>query len=412
MPVSEAAVQRRTLRVLVTSQVLGGIGVGAGISVVGLLAYDLSGTESLSGIPTTATTLGAAVAALLIARLAASHGRRPGLATGYATGALGTALAITAAITETFGLLVIAAAAIGFANAANLQARYAAADLALPEHRARALSTVVWATTVGAVTGPNLTGVGGELATMLGLPVLAGAYLFSFASFTTAALVQFVLLRPDPLVYARAAAQLPAVTGKGALREGLATIRAHPRAVTGLYAIAAAHAVMIGVMVMSPVHMEHHGAQLSLVGFTISLHIGGMYAFSPLVGWLADRLGREPVLVLGIVQLFGASLLAATADPTGAVLFGLGMILLGTGWSCCLIAGSTLITDEVAAEARATAQGTSDLVMNLAGALGGTLAGVVLATADFPTLAFGAVLLLVPASWQLARTRRLPTPVG
>ena len=415
MSETTATLQRRTLRVLVTSQILGGVGVGAGFAVVGLLAYELSGTESLSGVPSTASTLGAAAAALAIARIAVARGRRPGLATGYAVGASGAALAVLAAVLEVFALHVVAALAIGWANAANLQARYAATDLATPDHRARSLSTIVWATTVGAVLGPNLTGPGAWVAGHLGLPALAGAYVFAFASFAGAALVQVVLLRPDPLVHARglAAAESPTPTA-GALRSGLASIRSRPAALTGLYAIAAGHAVMLGVMVMTPVHMEHHGATLQLVGVTISLHIAGMYAFSPVVGWAADRFGREAVLGAGVVQLVAASLLAALGDASGSAPFTLGLVLLGTGWSCSLIAGSALLTDAVPVGERAAAQGASDLVMNLAGAVGGTLAGVVLALADFPALAFGALLLIVPAGWRLVTggARTAPAPPG
>ncbi|MFW5933720.1 MAG: MFS transporter, partial [Actinomycetota bacterium] len=199
--------QRRSVRVLVSSQVLGGVGVGAGIAVISLLAYELTDTASLSGVPPTAMTIGAAAAALVIARIAVSAGRRPGLVTGYLVGAAGAALAVAAALIGSFALHVVASLCFGWATAANLQARYAATDLATDDRRASALSTVVWATTLGAVLGPNLTGVGSEVAAWLGLPDLAGPYVFSFVSFTSAALVQAVGLRPDPLVVARQAAR-------------------------------------------------------------------------------------------------------------------------------------------------------------------------------------------------------------
>jgi MFS family permease len=400
--------QRRTVRVLVVSQVLGGVGVGSGVAVVGLLAYELSGTASLSGVSATASTLGAAFAAIVIARLSVSRGRRPGLVTGYLVGAVGAAVAIVAAVLGVFWLHVLASAAFGWASASNLQARYAATDLAQPANRARSLSNIVWATTVGAVLGPNLTGPGGSLAAALLLPPLAGAYLFSLASFLAAAAVQFALLRPDPLHVVRAHAAVPAVatTGWDTIRAAVVTIRSIPEATVAVLAITAAHAVMVGIMVMTPVHMEHYGAALNLVGLTISLHIAGMYALSPLMGTLADRFGRRKVVLFGLIQLATAALLAATGDPTGSVLFQGGLILLGTGWSACLIAGSAWLTDAVPVEDRPGVQGTSDLAMNLAGAVGGTLAGIVLAVAGYPALAFGALVLLVPAAigaWRLER---------
>ncbi len=403
----QVTLQRRTMRVLVTSQVLGGIGVGAGISVVGLLAYELSGEEALSGISATAGVLGAAGAALVIARIAVARGRRPSLAAGYLVGAVGAALAIVAAVLDTFPLHVVASIAFGWSNAANLQSRFAATDLATADQRSRALSTVVWATTVGAVLGPNLTGPGGVVADTLGLPMLAGAYLFSLLSFVAAALVQLIWLRPDPLVVSRREPKAPVnVLQRGALRTGWDAIRVSPRAISGVSAVAIAHATMVGVMVMTPVHMEHHGAALNLVGLTISLHIAGMYALSPVVGWLSDRIGREPVLLLGVAQLFAAATFAATANPVHSTLFQVGLVLLGTGWSCCLVAGSTLLTEHVDQDHRAAAQGTSDLVMNLSGGLGGTLAGIVLAVAGYTALAFGAISLLAIPVWFMFVARR------
>jgi MFS family permease len=403
---SRAELQRRTLRVLVASQVLGGVGVGAGIAVVGLLAYDLSGTESLSGVSATASVLGAAGAAFAIARISAARGRRPGLVTGYLLGAVGAVAAVVAAAVGSFPLHVVASLAFGWASAANLQARYAATDLAAPDASARALSTVVWATTVGAVLGPNLTGPGETVAAMFSLPPLAGPYLFSLVSFLTAAAVQLVGLRPDPLLVVGAAAGRPVGrTAPPPMSSALATIRGVPPALASLTAIAAAHATMVGVMVMTPVHLEHHGAALQVVGLTISLHIAGMYALSPLMGRAADRIGRVPVMLAGMAQLAVAVILAAVAPPVGSPWFQVALILLGTGWSACLVAGSTLLTDGVPLDERPTVQGASDLLMNLAGGVGGILAGIVLAVAGYRALAFGSLLLLVVPTWLLLRLR-------
>ncbi|MFU8841522.1 MAG: MFS transporter [Nitriliruptoraceae bacterium] len=408
--VGHAALQRRTMRVLVASQVLGGVGVGSGVAVVGLLAYELSGTASLSGVSATASTLGAAAAAIVIARLSVARGRRPGLVTGYLVGAAGAALAVVAAVLGVFWLHVVASLAFGWSSASNLQARYAATDLAGPSTRARSLSTIVWATTIGAVLGPNLTGPGEAVATTLALPPLAGAYLFSLVSFLGAGLVQAIWLRPDPLHVVRATAAVPAVadTGWATIRRALATISGIPEARVAVLAITAAHAVMVGVMVMTPVHMEGHGAALNLVGLTISLHIAGMYALSPVMGALADRIGRRAVVLLGLAQLAVAALLAAVSDPMGSLGFQGGLILLGTGWSACLIAGSAWLTDAVPVAERPGVQGTSDLAMNLAGGVGGTLAGIVLALAGYPALAFGSLVLLVPAALGALRLTDRP----
>ncbi len=450
-----SALQRRSVRVLVASQILGGIGVGAGFAVISLLAYELSGTASLSGVSPTASTLGAAVAALVIARLTVRSGRRPGLVVGYLVGAAGAALAVVAALWGAFPLHVVASLMFGFASASNLQARYAATDLATDERRASALATVVWATTLGAVLGPNLTGPGSAVAAGLGLPDLAGPYLFSFVAFLCAAGVQLVGLRPDPLLVAQSLARwsagsgsgtpdgelgpsdeaqagtsaaavpaVPSVVGSspvaaiasakapqgapvpdGSMRAAIRTIRAVPAARAALVAIAAAHATMVGVMVMTPVHMETNGAALQLVGLTISLHIAGMYALSPVVGRLADRFGRRSVLLAGLGQLGAAGVLAASSEPMGSVWFQVALVLLGTGWSSCLVAGSTLLTEVLTPRERPAAQGASDLVMNLSGGVGGTLAGIVLAVASYEAQAFGALFLLLAPAWLLLRLR-------
>jgi MFS family permease len=418
-----ARVQLRIRRVLVATQVLGGLGVGAGVAVTTLLAFELSGTAALAGVAASASAFGAGFAAAAIGA-GSRHGRRRGLVGGYLVGMLGAAMAITAAVVGSFPLMVLATFAFGASNASNLQARYAVADLALPARRASDLATVVWATTVGAVLGPNLTGPGARLAGFLDLPVLAGPYLLSAVGFLAAALVMAAGLRPDPLLLARrvSGAVAPA-TEPGAdpllwpqRRQGiagaLASVRADGSASAAAVAIAAAHAVMVGVMVMTPVHMGGNGASVQLIGLTISLHIAGMYALSPIFGRLADRFGTHLVLGLGFAQLVVAVALAATGAPLGGTGFIAGLVLLGSGWSACLIAGSTLLTDSLSVEERAPAQGFVDLLMNVAGGSAGAVSGLVMTLLGYPALALVTiVLLLVPATMvarDRTRTRHAP----
>jgi MFS family permease len=388
------ALQRRTVRVLAAAQVLGGLGVGAGISVGGLIAEDVSGSTAMAGLAQTATVLGAAVVALPMARLMSAHGRRPGLAGGY-LGALGGALLVIAgAVVGAFSLVLAGAALMGAGTATNLQSRYAAADLAAPHHRGRALATVVWATTLGVVLGPNLTGPGAAVAGAVDLPALTGPVLFSVAAFGLAAIVVSVGLRPDPLLVARAHAAEDEQHGHVSLGRSLQAAAASRWAVLALAAVAAAHTVMVAVMVMTPVHMRHHGAELEVVGLVISLHVAGMYALSPLVGWLTDRLGRVVVIVLGNLVLGAAVLVSGTAD--GHAVLGIGLMLLGVGWSCALIAGSTLLSESVGVAVRPGVQGAADFTMGVCGAGGGALAGVVAAAAGYGTLNAVAGLLVLP----------------
>ncbi|MQA28193.1 MAG: MFS transporter, partial [Micromonosporaceae bacterium] len=193
-------------------------------------------------------------------------------------------------------------------------------------------------------------------------------------------------------------------------------------ALLGLLAIAAGHAVMLGVMVMTPIHIDavvtaghaghagHGGGEaqadvLRLVGIVFSLHVAGMFAFSPLVGYAADRLGRRSVLSAGAVLLVAACLLASSSGDRSAQL-SVALLLLGLGWSCTLIAGSTLLTESVPEAVRPSAQGLSDLVMGLGGAVAGALSGVVVSLVGYPALAAGAAVIAVPllaAAWPRAR---------
>ncbi len=416
-----AAAQRRTIRTLVVAQVLGSLGVGAAVSVGSLLAEDLAGSASWAGTAATMTTLGAALWALPLARLAGRRGRRPALSLGWGISAAGAVLAIVAAQAQTFAVLVPAFLLMGAGNAANLQSRFAATDLSEAAGAGRALAIVVWATTLGAVAGPNLTSPGAAVADRLGIPDLAGPFVFTAAAGALAAGALLAALRPDPLRLARAARAEPDAAGGGGAGTGPPSgggrarpwpaVLASPGAQLALVAILGAHAVMLAVMAMTPVHMSDSGSSLTLVGLTISLHIAGMFAFSPLVGIAADRWGRIQVLVLGQGLLLAATAVCAAAGDTMGLVTA-GLVLLGLGWSCSLVAGSTLLGESVALDARPAVQGLSDLLMNLAGAGSAALAGVVLTATSFAGLNLLAALLCAPVLLLALRPRRAQPVAG
>lgn len=395
-PTELAVVQRRAVRVLVGSQVLGGVGVASGIAVGGLLAEQVSGSTSLSGLAQTGTVLGAALLALPLARTAEAAGRRAALATGYGLGLAGAVLAVVAAVASSFPLLLLATLLFGGGTASGLQARYAATDAATSATRGRALSVVVWATTVGAVAGPNLSGLGGQLGTSVGVPALSGPFLFSVVSFAAAAGAVLLFLRPDPLRTAHHASAGAAPGPGPGLAETLITVARLPKARLGMAAVATAHAVMVGVMVMTPVHLGHGGASLQIVGVVISLHIAGMYAASPVMGWLSDWLGRTAAVGVGLATLALALGVGAVADASQHGVVAVALTLLGLGWSACLVAGSTLLSESVPDRVRTSVQGASDLAMGLAAALAGALAGPVLDAWGYAVLTVSAGALLVP----------------
>ena len=404
-----ADVQRRTVRTLVAAQIVGGVGMGSALTVGGLLAEDLSGSKSWSGIAVTAITLGAAVFAIPLSRTATRHGRRAALTAGWALATVASGGVILAAVLGWFPLLIAAFVVLGAGTAANLQSRFAATDLADDAGRARALSVVVWSTTIGAVLGPNLGEPGAVVGRALEVPELAGPFLFSILSFGGAGVILWCALRPDPLVLARTERGGPPPVRR-TTRHALATVRRSPGAPLGLATIALGHVVMVSVMAMTPVHMKDHGTALSLVGLTISLHVAGMYALSPAVGWAADRIGCVPVILIGQFVLLLAVFTAGTSgDSTGRTMVGL--VLLGLGWSCSLVAGSALLSASVPADERPGVQGVSDLLMNLAGAAGGALSGSILGMSGYGGLNLAAGLLTAPvlcvaAGFALGRSRR------
>lgn len=391
-----ASVQRRVLIVLSAAQILGGIGMATAIAVSTLIAARLSGSETIGGVAQTAAVIGAAIAALLVARVATKAGRRPALLLGYGVGTLGAAACVVAVAAGSAIGMLVALVFVGFSTAAGLAGRYAATDLATPDRRARSLSLVVWAATVGAVAGPNLAGPVQSLAGSFGLPPATGPFLLCTVAFGVAATVAWVGLRPDPLVLARAAADAngPTPVVRGA--DVRAALLASPPALLGLAGIALSHLLMVGLMSMTPVHMDHGGATLAVVGLVISLHVAGMYAFSPVFGWLADRIGRPKVLGLGGVLLLGSGVVCALSGPHDTALLSVGLVLLGLGWSAGLVSGSALLSESVPLAVRPGAQGLSDVVMNVCGAIGGIGAGVVVAGASFAVLGIIAAALVVP----------------
>ena len=395
----QTAVQRRTVLVLSFGQVLGGIAFGATVSLGALLAADISGNDALSGLATASVTLGAAACAIPLARLAARVGRRRALTLGNLFALVGIAVVILAAALRIFPLLLAGILMIGAGNAGNLQSRFAATDLAAPQHRGRDLSIVVWSTTIGGVAGPLLLGPGEIVGQAVGMPPQTGSYLFSFVAQCAALLLYIVALRPDPLLAAQRLAKA-STAAAGAVAVDRPRVARY-----AIFAIAGSHVVMASVMAMTPVHLSHmaHGAGgmaaspadvSALVGITIALHVGGMYALSPVFGVLADRWGRLQVVLLGQVLLAGA---LAFAVFTGTEAWGVmvALILLGLGWSAATVAGAALLTEASAPELRTRRQGRSDSLMSLSAAAGSVLAGVVLSNFQYSGLGIAAFVLVV-----------------
>lgn len=416
---AQQARQRHNQRVLVVGQLLSGVGVASGISVGGILAAELAGTTAASGFVQTASTLGAGLVAVPLANLAVRAGRRWALSTGFALGALGATMVLLAASLGQFWMMAVGMLFFGSASASGLQARYATVDGAAPEKAGRAMAIVIWATTIGSVAGPNLSAPGRLLGIHLGMVPLAGPFLFSLVAFVTAALVlaTFFLGMPQ-----RAEAPHPeeeddgtrptaVVPGRAGKRHGtwaaLRIAARNPRALFALAAVTGGHMIMVGVMVMTPVSMNSHGHSLEIIGIVISLHIVGMYAASPVFGWLVDKAGAARVVMLGCGFFLAAITLGAlVADSGNAVFMSIALTTLGLGWSACLIGGSSLLSTSAPEEIRVPLQGATDMLMNFGAAAMAALAGPVLAAGGFFWVNMMALAVLVPLVVLGLRTRR------
>ena len=405
-------VQRRTLLVMMGSVIPATAAMASSFAASAVLAEEITGSETLATLAAGSLSIGSVATAVPLARRMARLGRRRGLTAGWAIGAAGALLAVAAAVSDLYPLVVLGIIGVGAGNATNLAARYAVADLATDDRRARAIGMLVWASTFGAAAGPTVAlGPVADLAQWLGLPELAGPFLLSAAMFLTGLAVTHMLLRPDPLeVLGTIGSEAPRPASPAAV---VRRIVALPAARLALVAMLVGQTVMVAVMTATPLHMTSGGQDLAVIGQVISLHIIGMYAFSPVVGWLVDRIGTHSVITVGGVVLFlGAELAGHTNPEHSAGLFS-GLTLIGIGWSCGLIAGSALLTASFPAAQRVEVQGGSDFVMIAGGAVGGLSSGALVELLGYQSLSHYsgiAALVLVAAAAGAWITARRPRP--
>ncbi|MGE6720894.1 MFS transporter [Peribacillus frigoritolerans] len=390
---------KRTLIIISISQIFGGAGLAAGVTVGALLAQQMLGTDAFAGVPSGLFTLGSAGAALIVGRLSQRYGRRTGLTAGFMIGGLGAIGVIMAAIINSVFLLFASLLIYGAGTATNLQARYAGTDLANNKQRATAISITMVFTTFGAVAGPNLVNVMGDFALSIGVPSLAGPFILSAAAFILAGLVLFVLLRPDPLVIARAieaSKQEGNRLGYSADTEQMVNKRG---IIVGAAIMVLTQIVMVAIMTMTPVHMRHHGHDLGEIGLVIGFHIAAMYLPSLVTGVLVDKFGRTAMAIASGATLLLAGLISAIAPGDSMILLVIALSLLGLGWNFGLISGTALIVDSTDTLNRAKTQGTVDVLIALSGASGGALSGMIVAGSSYTALSFiGGLLslLLIP----------------
>ena len=395
-PAELDAARRRSRNTLVAGVALGSTGHIAAVTVATIVAKDLLGCQTWAGLPGATVVLGAALGSVLLSALMARRGRRIGLVTGYSVGVLGALVATTAVITRSFPLLLLGTVLIGFGNTSNQLSRYTAADLVPPERRASAIGLVVWASTIGSVVGPSLVPFASDWAAGLGLPPLAGPYLLPVVFVGLAAALSFFLLRPDPYDIADESTRAhpdaePAVIGP------VRDIIRRPAVAAAIIALVIGQFVMVLVMTMTPLHMTEHGHGLGAVGLVLSAHTLGMFAFSPLSGWLSDRFGRIPTIFLGTAVLAISSLMAAVAPPDGGLVLLVALFLLGLGWNLGFVAGSAMLSENLEIHERTRVQGTADALIWSSAAAASLGSGLIMAAVGYTALGIlGAGAVIIP----------------
>ncbi|WP_144460901.1 MFS transporter [Siminovitchia fortis] len=397
-PSKQQELYKRTLLVVVLSQIFGGAGLAAGITVGALLARDMLGTDSFAGVPVALFTLGSAAAALIVGRLSQRFSRRFGLGAGFIAGGIGAIGVVAAAVMNNVFLLFISLFIYGAGTATNLQARYAGTDMANGTQRATAVSIAMVSTTFGAVAGPNLVDVMGRFAEGVGIPPLAGPFILAAAAYLLAGLVLITMLRPVPLVVAKALAD---AEDQEAMKvsDGIAGLSNRRGIVVGATVMVLTQIIMVAIMTMTPVHMEHHGHGLREVGLVIGIHIGAMYLPSLATGILVDKIGRTTMAGAAGATLLAAGLLSGLTSGESMPMLIIALALLGLGWNFGLISGTALIVDATTLSTRAKTQGAVDVLIALAGASGGALSGMVAAHFSYAALSLAGgllSLLLIP----------------
>ncbi|MCT1540606.1 MFS transporter [Lysinibacillus capsici] len=384
---------RRVLIVVSLSQIFGGAGLAAGITVGALLAQQMLGTDAYAGVPSALFTLGSAGAAFIVGKLSQRYGRRIGLSTGFIVGGLGAIGVVLATLMNSIVLLFASLLIYGAGTATNLQARYAGTDLANNKQRATAISTTMLMTTFGAVLGPNLVEWMGKVALSIGIPALAGPFLLSALAFIMAGLVLFTMLRPDPLEIAKAIEAHKQKMNKENQTPSMPISSNKRGLAVGATVMVLTQIVMVAIMTMTPVHMKHHGHGLAEVGIVIGFHVGAMYLPSLVTGILVDKIGRTAMSIASGITLLLAGVVAAFAPSDSMVLLIVALSLLGLGWNFGLISGTAQIVDATEPSTRAKTQGKMDVFVALAGASGGALSGMVVANSSYAVLSLAGGLL-------------------
>ncbi len=382
---TRAGAQRNTLQVLFAGAVFSRAGMTIGFAVAAILIKDMLGGARWAGLSTVAVTVGTAISAARISAYMNRTGRRPGLVLGFGIGAVGGVVAVLGAQRSNPYIFLFGLMLAGVGSGASNLARYAAADLAVPEARSKAISFIVFASTIGAVGGPALVGPTNWVGEKVGLVKNAGPFGLTLVFYLVAALIVAVRLRPDPLVLTDGLRKVGG-PAKASFSDSLRIIWAEPLARLAFTSLVISQAVMVGVMAMTPLHMKAHDHDESVIGFVLAAHTFGMFGFAPVAGWAADRYGKVVSIAFGAAVLMVATVVTALAGEAPNLLMFPGLYLLGLGWSFGMVAGSSLLSESVSVEDRVSVQGAADLMASIVSGVAALSSGVVMEMAGYHIL--------------------------
>jgi MFS family permease len=415
------AIRRATMGLLLT-QSIASAALITSTTVNPIVAAQLSSQEALAGLPSALMLVGASVAAYPAGRLMGRLGRRYGMLIGCAVGLAGTLVCGFAVITSALPIFLAGLLLLGAGRGTLDQGRYAAAEINPPQHRARALSIVIFGGTIGAVLGPGLVAPSSQVAASLGLHDLAGPYFTTGVLLVVAAIVVAILLAGDLRGIARRVAQQFATatteTNPGDVETrnraslpksgAVATIFGRPGARTALITMLCAQATMVMMMAIIGLYMTHHEHGLGDVSLVTMVHVLGMYALSPVLGQIVDKVGRRNMIAISATVIAAGCIVAPLSIETPWI--ALALFLIGLGWSGCYITGSTLLTDALGVNERARVQGANDTLINISSAAGSLSSGILLQVFGFNILSLvGLTVALLPV---LALVGNRPPALG
>lgn len=392
-----AVTDHKTLALLAACQGLLLINGAGLISMQGLVGYMLTDTKSLATLGATTYVIGSALAAMPAAMWMARVGRRAGFMTGAFINIVGCGLAALALHLRSFPLFCAATAVIGIYQAIGLQYRFAAAEVAAPADRAKAISWVLAGGIAGGILGPESM----RLARDWFATPFAGSFIVLAAYALLAMAVQSRVHVPKPTREERSGGGRP-----------LGEIMRQPVFIVAVISAAFGYGIMNLLMVATPLAMDFCSHPFAQAAMVIQWHVVGMYAPGLFTGSLIRRYGTLKVILAGVALVGGC--VAVALSGTTVTHFLVALALLGVGWNFMYTGGTTLLTESYAPVEKARAQGANDFAVFATMGVSSFSSGALVSVAGWERmnmLALPVLAVVVVAVVWLARLRRAPAAV-